>query len=275
VPSPQNAAAATIVSVAAIGAVSLVFAAAGAGVATSGVATAVTAAGYMGKIINKVRNLLPDTIKKWLEAFVRSKRKLAVTEKTGSPFVPTKPEGLAYIISILFLALSFSYVKATDLSQILVVLPTIFATSILVGFAKNFFSIVYARRRGVWTEHKIWYFGLATFIVTTFAFRVPFSSPTRNVYYGPKFTKRMGAILSSAYVLMSLAFAGFFGALLLCGFTVIGGTGLAMCIIGAFFDTFPIEPMSGKNILNHSKTLWASLFAVTLALYASWLLLIQ
>ncbi len=274
-PPPQNAAAATVVSVAAVGAVALVFAAAGAGIAASGATTAVSAAGYMGKIIDKIRNLLPDTLKKWLEALLASKRKLAVTEKTGSPFIPTKPEGLAYIVSTLFLALSFSYVKVTDLSQILVVLPTIFATSILVGFAKTFVSIVYARRRGVWTEHKIWYFGLATFIVTTFAFRVPFSSPTRNVYYGPKFTKRMGAILSSAAILMSLAFAGFFGVLLLGGFTVIGGTGLAMCIIGAFFDTFPIEPMSGKNILNHSKALWAGLFAVTLVLYASWLLFMQ
>jgi hypothetical protein len=83
----------------------------------------------------------------------------------------------------------------------------------------------------------------------------------------------MGAILVSASILISLAFAGFFGVLLLGGFTVIGGTGLAMCIIGAFFDTFPIEPMSGRNILNYNKVLWAGLFTVTLALYASWLLL--
>ena len=275
VPPPQNAAGAAVVSVAAVGVVSLLFAAAGAGVAASGAITTASSGDSSGKFTKKIRDLLPNTLKKWLEALVSSKRKLVVTEKTGSPFVPTKPEGLAYILSTLFLALSFSYVKVTDLSQILVVLPTIFATSILVGFAKTFFSIVYSRRRGVWTEHKIWYFGLATFIVTTFAFRVPFSSPTRNVHYGPKYTKRAGAILSSASVLMSLAFAGFFGILLLGGSTVIGSTGLAMCIIGAFFDTFPIEPMSGKNILNHNKLLWASLFALTMALYASWLFFIQ
>lgn len=227
----------------------------------------------MEKVGRKIANLLPDKIKAWLENFVASKRKIAITEKAGSPFVPTKPEALAYIVSTLFLALSFSYVKVSDLSQILVVLPTIFATSILVGFAKTFFSIVYSRKRGVWTEHKVWFFGLVTFIVTTFAFRVPFSSPTRNVHYGPKFTKRMGAILSSASILLSLAFAGFFGVLLLFGFTVIGGTGLAMCLIGAFFEAFPIEPMSGKNILNFNKVLWAGLFTTTLALYVAWLLL--
>ena len=161
----------------------------------------------------------------------------------------------------------------SNLSQILLVLPAIFATSIVVGFAKTFFSTAYSRSRGIWTEHKLWYFGLATFIITTFAFRMPFSSPTRTVHYGPKFTERIGAVLSSASILISLAFAGFFGVLLLGGFTVIGGTGLAMCIIGAFFDTFPIQPMGGKEILNHSKPLWAGLFIVTLAVYVSWLLL--
>jgi hypothetical protein len=212
-------------------------------------------------------------VKKYLEDFVSSKRKSEVNEKTGSIFKPTKPETLAYVISTLFLAFSFSYVKVNYLSQILIVLPTIFATSVLVGFAKTFFSVAYSRRKGVWTEHKVWYFGLAAFIVTTFAFRMPFSSPTRTVHCGPKFTKRLGAILSSASILMSLAFAGFFGILLLAGFTVIGGTGLAMCLIGSFYDTFPIEPMNGKNIFDHSRALWICLFALTLAFYAAWLLL--
>ena len=274
VPPPQNAAEATVVSAAAVGAVSLVFAALGVSMAASGTsATAAAVGGTTGKVANKINGVLPDTVKKWLEDYVSSKRKLVVTEQVGSPFLPTKPELLTYIISTLFLAFSFSYVKVSSLSQILIVLPSILATSILVGFAKTFFSIAYSRSRGVWTEHKLWYFGLATFIVTTFAFRMPFSSPTRTVHYGPKFTEHIGAVLSSASILISLAFAGIFGVLMLGGFTVIGGTGLAMCIIGAFFDTFPIEPMSGKDLLNHSKALWAGLFMVTLAIYASWLLL--
>jgi hypothetical protein len=57
------------------------------------------------------------------------------------------------------------------------------------------------------------------------------------------------------------------------GFTAIGSTGLAMCIISAFFDTFPITPMNGREIFDHSKTLWIALFMVTVALYVSWLLL--
>ena len=73
---------------------------------------------------------------------------------------------------------------------------------------------------------------------------------------------------------MSLAFAGFFYLLLLSGIKVVGGTGLAMCLIDAFFDTFPIAPMNGRTIFNHSKKVWAAFFAETLALYVSWLFLI-
>ena len=262
VPQPTSAAVATVAAVLATGSVSIV------------VAAAITPPGLpTGKITQKTRDLLPETVKKWLADFMSSKRKLAVDEKTGSPFLPTKSEAIVYSLSVAVLALSFSYVKVDTLPQIVLVLPTILGTSILVGFVKTFILIVYSRKRGVWTEHKLWYFGLATFLVTTFAFRVPFSSPSRSVHYAPKFTKRLGAILSSAEIFVSLVFAGFFCFLLIGGFKVIGSVGLAMCIIGAFFDTFPIAPMSGRTIFDHSKILWTALFISTLALYASWLLL--
>jgi hypothetical protein len=267
VPQPTDAAAATVVTVAATGAVSV--AAAAAAAPPAGLPT--------DKVAKETSNLLPSTIKKWLANFISSKRKLKVDEKTGSRFKPTKPEVLAYGISIAVLAFSFSYVKVNDLTQILTVLPTIFATSIFVGFAKTYVSIVYSRHRGVWTEQKLWYFGLATFLVTTFAFKVPFSSPTRSVHHSPKLTKRLSAILSITSILISLAFAGFFYVLLLSGLswlTVIGGTGLAMCIIDAFFDTFPFAPMNGRTIFDHSKILWIAFFGATLALYVSWLFLI-
>lgn len=261
-PPPADAVAATTVTVI------------GVSVSSVAVAAAVTPVGVpTGRVTKEIRGLLPSSVKKWLANYISSKRKLVVGEKMGSPFVPKKPEAIAYCISIAVLAFSFSYVKVNTLAEILTVLPTIFATSIIVEFVKTFVLVAYARSRGVWTEHKLWYFGLATFIVTTLAFRIPFSSPSRSVHYAPKFTKRLGAILSSAAILISLAFAGLFFILLMSGFTAIGSTGLAMCIISAFFDTFPITPMNGREIFDHSKTLWIALFMVTVALYVSWLLL--
>jgi hypothetical protein len=75
-------------------------------------------------------------------------------------------------------------------------------------------------------------------------------------------------------LLINLAFAGLFFLLLEFGFTAIGGAGLSMCVLGAFFSAFPISPMSGKEIFGHSKHLWVGLFITTALVFVAWLLLI-
>ena len=263
VPKPANAVAAVGISALALGAISLVFA-----------AVSNPLGGLGGKLAERTRDLIPDKIKEWLEEIVSSRRKLSAEGKTGSPFKPTKPEALAYITAIIVLAIAFSYVKVITLDQIWALLPVFFATSVLVGFVQKFFSIAFMRSRGVWSEHKIWPFGLVLFLFTTFAFRVPFSSPTRSVNQSSKFTERLGAIVSASGILISLAFAGFFFLLLRGGYVAIGGAGLDMCVIGSFFGTFPVSPMSGKDIFNHSKRLWAGLFITTIVIFVAWLMLI-
>ncbi len=263
VPQPANAVSATVAATAIVGVTSTI-----ASVLVSPVGeTAEKASG-------RLRKILPDTIKKWLEGYISSKRKLGIIEKSGSPFLPTPAEIVTYAISITILALSFSFVKVNELSQVLTVLPIVLATSILVAFVKTFSVIAFLRSKGVWTEYKLWYFGLAIFLITTIAFRVPFSSPTRKVHAQTNFTKRLGAIVASAEIIITLAFAAVFFVLLLSGFTLIGSTGLAMCIIAAFFDTFPFPPMSGKEIYGQNKILWAAFFIGTLILYVCWLLLL-
>jgi outer membrane protein assembly factor BamB len=263
VPAPANAVAAVGAAVVLTGAVSLIFSAMSNPLGSFG-----------GKISEKTKGLIPNNLKSWLEDFVSSKQKLHVEEKSGSPFVPTKPEALAYGVAIIVLALAFSYVKASSLAQMVAVLPLILATSVLVAFVKKFFSIAFMRSRGVWSEHKVWPFGLGLFLVTTLAFRVPFSSPTRNVHYSAKFTKQLGVIASASEILIGVLFAGLFFILMNSGFVLVGSTGLAMCIISSFFDTLPIAPMNGKDIYDHNKILWAILFALTLTLYALWLILL-
>jgi hypothetical protein len=262
VPTPANGVAASVVTVTAVGIAAVIAAASSAPGATSG---------FFGKLIDKIRQLMPETVKKWLEDFIASKRKLKIDEKKGSPYLPTKPEALVYALSILFSTLAFSYVKVSSLDQILIVLPTFFATSILVSFVRTYVLAVYTRRHGVWTEFKLWYFGVGMFLVSTLAFRTPFSSPTRTVRHSRNFTERMGGFLSCAALFITLGFGAFFFVLYKSGFVLIGGTGLAMCLISAFFDTFPIEPMGGKDIYKYNKALWGILFVVTLVLYASWI----
>jgi hypothetical protein len=227
--------------------------------------------GFLDKLVSELRKLLPDTVKKWMEDFIASKRKLRIEEKTGSKYLPTKPEIIVYSIAIVLLTLSFSYVKVTNLNELLIVLPAFFATSIVVALVRTYVLTLYARKQGVWTEYKLWYFGVAMFLLSTLAFKAPFSSPTRTVHHSHNFTERLGGFLSTAGLLITLAFAGFFFILLKGGLVLIGGTGLAMCIISAFFDTFPIEPMGGRDIYKYNKKLWAVLFLGTLVLYATWI----
>ena len=262
VPEPTNTVVAVGVSAAVMGAVSLIFA-----------AISNPLSGLGGALEDKTKDIIPDNIRQWLEEVVSSRREIEAEEKTGSIFAPTKIEILAYITSIVVLTFSFSYVKVVTLSQIWQLLPVFFITSVLVGFVQKFFSIVYLRSKGVWSEYTIWPLGLILFLSTTFAFRVPFSSPTRSLH-SKKFTERLGAIASAAEILISMAFAGLFFILLKSGYVAIGDAGLSMCVIGSFFGTFPISPMSGKDIFDYSKRLWATLFIITLLIFVAWLLLI-
>ncbi len=262
VPKPVNAVASVVISAAIVGAASLIFA-----------ALSNPLGGVGGTVADKTEGVIPDKIREWFEEVLSSRRKLDAKEKKGSPFRPTKPEILAYIVSIVVLAVSFSYVKVITISQIWALLPVFLATSFVVAFVQSFFSVVYLRMKGVWSEHVIWPLGLILFLFTTFVFKVPFSSPTRDVN-SKKFTEKLGALVSASGVLIYLAFAGLFFLLLTGGYTAVGGAGLSMCVIGAFFYTFPISPLNGKDVFDNSKRLWAGLFIATSVIFAAWLLLV-
>ncbi len=268
VPPPANGAVASVVTVGAVSVGAIVMAAVSSVPATTSMAAQ---SGFIDKLVGKVRELLPETFKKWLEDIISSKRKLKVEEKQGSPYLPTKTEIITHLISILILTFSFAYVKVGTFNELLLILPTYIGTSLLVSLVRTYILTVYARRHGVWTEYKLWYFGVAMFLVSTLAFRAPFSSPTRRVSASKNFTPRLGCYLSIAAVLVTLGFAGLFFILMEAGFALIGGTGLAMCLITAFFETFPIKPMSGVDIFKYNKVYWAILFFGTLALYGAWL----
>jgi hypothetical protein len=218
-------------------------------------------------IAQKINTLFPETLKKWLADFISSKRKMIISQRTGSPFMLTKWEAVSYAVSLSVLTFAFSYAKVTSLNGILNVLPTVLATSIIVELAKNLTIVVIARHQGVWAEHRLWYFGLGTFLFSSLVFRVPFSSPSRITHNSPKFTRRSLGLVSSSSVFIGMAFAAIFYGLFARGFTLIGNMGLVMSLTMAFFETFPIPPMSGKDIYDWSRILWMILFITTFALY--------
>jgi len=172
------------------------------------------------------------------------------------------------------LTFAFAYSGAGSLEEFLLLLPTVLVTSVVVGLVKNLLTEMIARILGVWAEHRLWYFGLATFLLSTLAFRTPFSSPSRIVNHSPKFTSRSLGLVASASVVIALGFAAVFYALLVYGFSYVGSIGLAMCLLMALFDAVPIAPMNGKDIYDWNKLVWAAVFLVTVVLYILWLLYI-
>jgi Zn-dependent protease len=224
-------------------------------------------------LVRKTNDFLPEFMKKWLNDFISSKRKLTIMQKKGHLLKLTKLEIMSYTIALLVLTLAFSYAKSQTLAEVLTVVPTILATSIIVEFAKNFAVETIARSQGVWTEHRLWYFGLGAFLFSTFVFRTPFSSPSRNIHTA-KFTKRSLGLVSSVSVFIGLAFAAIFYIFLINGFALIGSIGIVMSLTIAFFEALPIPPMNGKDIYDWSRPLWTVMFTATFALYMLCLLIL-
>jgi hypothetical protein len=218
-------------------------------------------------VAQKASELFPETLKKWLHEFISAKRKLVIGTQTLPSFALTKLEVASYAVSLSVLTLAFAYVKAVTLDQILVIMPTVLATSILVEFTKNYVIAVIARIEGVWTEHRLWFFGLTLFTFSSFILRVPFASPSRLTHYAPHFTRKSLGTVAAAQVLITLAFAAIFYGFFIGGYTLIGNVGIVMCLTMAFFESMPIPPMNGKDIYDWSKFLWIGLFVTAFTLY--------
>jgi len=215
----------------------------------------------------KVNDLIPNFIKKWLAAFVSSKRKMSLEHKKGSVFAFTKLEALSFAAAVSILTLAYSYVKSQSLIEILYFIPLILGTNIVIEFVTETMIKAVARSQGVWGEYRLWYFGLSLFSLSTAAFRTPFSSPKRICYHSQKFTKRSHGLVSTTAVLVPLALAGVFYVLMTNGLTLVGNMGLIICLTFAFFDSLPIPLLNGKDIYDWSKLLWGVLFEATCVLY--------
>ena len=263
VPSVRNVLASNVVTVGAISVVSII--------ATMASSPSSLPFSWLWE---KVNSLLPEGVKGWLESFITSKRQLVIEQKTGSIFMLTKLEMFAYASSLVVMTFAFAYAGSGSLAQLIVLIPTVLVTSVVVGLAKNLITEMYARVNGVWAEHHLWYFGLATFLFSTIAFRTPFSSPSRIVHHSPAFNERSQGLVASASVVVSLVFAAVFYVLLVAGFSYVGSIGLAMCLLGALFDTVPVAPMNGREIYDWSKPIWAAQFVIVVVLYIAWLLLL-
>jgi len=225
-------------------------------------------------LAQKINDAVPDSFKKWLESFISSKTEEVIEHRVGIQFMLTPQEIFSLVVSLSVLTFAFSYAKAETLNQILSLIPIVLVAAAIVELVKDLVREVVARSQGIWSEYRLWYFGLAMFLISSIAFKAPFSSPNRIRHHSPKFTRRSIGLVSLTAVIVPLAFAAIFYMLFANGFTLIGNMGLVICLTAAFFDTIPIPPMNGKDIYDWSKVLWLILFIASFAPYALCLLLL-
>jgi len=226
------------------------------------------------KLAEKANDILPDSIKKWLDSFICSKTGASIEHRVGFVWLFTKQEIVSMAISLIVITFAFSYAKAESLNQILFIVPIVLASSILVDLVKDLSRELLARHLGVWSEYRLWYFGLAMLLISSIVFRAPFSSPNRIRHHSPKLTNQAVGLLSLLPVVISLLFAALFYMLFTNGFALIGNMGLIICLTAAFFDAIPIPPMNGKDIYDWNKFLWLLVFIACFALYALCLLVL-
>lgn len=265
VPSTQGAAMAATVTIGSAALVSTLVSVAGSSLSEGG-----------NQLGEKLDDILPSTVKKWLSDLISSKGKVEIQQGVGSWFMLTRTEIGSYAVTMAILTFAFAYAKSQSLGQMIESIPLVLATSISTGFVTNYTTTAISRRKGLWTEHRVWYFGLLLFVFSTLAFKVPFSSPSKMAHYHQKGKeeedKRLDAQLSTILFGLTFIFALAFLILFISGHTEIGSVGLIMSLTAGLFDTMPIPPMGGKDIFDWNKPVWLTLFAISIASYAVFLL---
>jgi hypothetical protein len=222
----------------------------------------------------KLNSLIPEFIKKSIEDFLASKSEQTIELKKGSIFKLTKQEIFSYAVSLTVLTFAFSYSSSESIEEMLLMIPVVLTTSIVVEFTKNVLIAMIARTRGVWTEHRIWFYGIIMFLASTLVFKTPFSSPSRNVNNAENLNKRTVGLLASSSVLIGLVFAAIFYAFLILGVPYLGKIGLGMCLLMVLFDSMPIKAMNGGDIYEWSKAISILLLIITMSLNLYWLWLL-
>lgn len=103
------------------------------------------------RLAKKIGDMMPAIVKKWLNAFIKSKQKFSVEHKSGSPFIITSDEAASFALSVAVLTFSFSYVKAITWQQIIFYIPLVLATTILVEFitARAAFTLIAMKQKGI------------------------------------------------------------------------------------------------------------------------------
>ncbi len=186
----------------------------------------------------------------------------------------TRRELASLLFAIIILLVVFTYIevnglpKFADISFLIVAVPSVLLSVVMIFLVSQLLENVASITLDLWSEFKIWIYGLVALIITGILFFVPFASPGKMVYQGAIDMRKAG-LIASLVILSSLILCLPFSLFYWFGFPTIGDAGLMMCLMTACYSAFPFKPLGGKAIFHYDRRLWFLTFLSSFALFLS------
>jgi hypothetical protein len=184
------------------------------------------------------------------------KVKLATLQK--APFI-SKGEIAALGISALISTVVFGVVEAKGFAIFLTssgvsifVAPALVSVLTVIVFSE-LFEACCARFCRVHKQFKLWMYGLVMFVLSGLVFLFPIGSPGITRYKTGEISDRAKGlfVLSKTFLFLTLMIP--FAALLMLGFSTLGGVGLWLTLVTVFASLIPVRPLAGKELFNYRK----------------------
>jgi len=186
--------------------------------------------------------------------------------------IVTLRELLSLLFSGMILLAVFLWVEVGGIPNLLssdyvfAALPQVLISVVFVFSLSQIFSLVSAKVLNVWSEFKIWLYGLAALLITGIVLMIPFASPGKVEYQGDLDRKKAGLIASSKILCILILAAPFYFFQIL-GFPTIADAGLMMTMMTACYSTFPSQPLEGRAIFTYNKSLWITIFLLSFSIF--------
>lgn len=186
----------------------------------------------------------------------------------------TRRELASLLFATIVLLIIFTYVevnglpKFADISFLVAAVPSVLLSVVMIFLVSQLLENVASVTLDLWSEFKIWIYGLVALIITGFLFFVPFASPGKMVYQGD-IDKRKAGLIASLVILSSLILCLPFSLFHWLGFPTIADAGLMISLMTACYSAFPFKPLGGKAIFHYNWQLWLLTFLSSFTLFLS------
>jgi hypothetical protein len=222
---------------------------AGALTAATTVLTSLTA---IGQAFNSAINTfpLPEKLKSFLKLYgkqcinkkFQSVDKVQIAALKKTPFI-SRQDLASLGLVILITTLVYGFVQANgfprffDPAVLAVVLPPTFVAVSLVSVR----------------QFRLWFHGVATFLISGLILLFPFSSAGITRYQSREISTKTKGLIVLFKLLATLMLAIPFATMHMLGFTIIGDVGMFLVLMRTFFSFVPLRPLAGRIVYDYKK----------------------